>query len=369
MIALLTALLATTLLVVAAFTLDFGVAYTSKQRLQEATDAGALAAAQVYKNRTGPCAVLAADPLLRAKAQAAADKWATQNRTGTDSGAIEVTCSGSGLTVTLSAEGTSPVGLGQLAGVGSEIPLERTAAATIGKSTTAVGGLRPWGICSAAATTSGQVVFVPMEGGSTSTEDAGTLCGLGAPPGGWWVASCNGQGNGLPATIETVADGCDSTNYGPVPNQPTTGPAALLTFLKNACPRRAENANCLASDTGNSFHNTSDAWQTLVGSTFTMPVICGTPTCTTLEYTAQGSNATYAIHRMATVELCGFRLRPRAASTNWPTSGPCATSNPRDYQSSDVTSGAGFFLVIKGLTGGPTGDWSLEEYTALRLTK
>lgn len=368
-IAILAALLSTLLTIVAAFTLDFGLAYTSKQQLQAATDAGALAAAQVYKGHTGPCNALALDPALKAAAQLAADKWAGENRPDSVGATIDVSCPASGLTVTYSASGTSPVGLGQLAGVGSEIPIARTAAATIGKSVQSVGGLRPWGICSAVATTSGQVVFVPMEGGSTSTEDSATVCGSGAPPGGWWVMQCTGQSNGNGATAATVLSGCPTSGYEPVPGQPTTGPAALYAFLQNACPRGSANDTCLGSDPGNNFHNSSDAWQTLVGKTFTMPVICSTPACSQLEYVAQGNNATYAIHRMATVELCGFRLMPRNPSLYWPATGPCATANPKHYTSASVTSGAGLFLVVKGLTGGPTSDWELEEYTALRLTK
>jgi len=368
-VALLAALLSSLLLVVAAFTLDFGLAYTSKQQLQAATDAGALAAAQVYKGRTGPCAVLAVDPILKTQAQAAADSWAVQNRADTVGEPITVSCPTEGLTVTYSASGTTPVGLGQLAGVDSEIALARTAAATIGKNTAAIGGLRPWGICSGVATTSGEVVFVPMEDGSTTTEDSGTLCGSGAPPGGWWVMECTDQSNANGTTTEAVLSGCPESTYTPVPGQVTTNPTLLHSFLSIACPRRTANDTCLGSDPGNNFHNSSDAWQTLVGKTFTMPVVCGTPTCSQLQYVAQGNNATYAIHRLATVELCGFRLMPRSPSLYWPSTGPCATSNPRNYTSASVTNGAGLFLVVKGLTGGPTSDWSLEEYTALRLTK
>jgi hypothetical protein len=226
------------------------------------------------------------------------------------------------------------------------------------------------GICSAVTTTSGQVIFVPLRNGSTSTQDAASLCGPEWPPGGWWVKQCTGQGNGSGATDEAVLDGCDASGgYRPVAGQPTTGPGPLLAFLKGACPARTTNVTCLGSDPGNNFHNSTEEWQTLVGKTFTMPVMCTTPTGSALAVSGTGNNASYAIQRMATVELCGFEMQPRAASTGWPTTGPCATSNPNGYQATDVTNGAGLFLVIKDLVGGPTGDWSLEEYTALRLTK
>lgn len=369
-IALLAAFLATALCVVAAFTVDFGIAYVSKQQLQEGADAGALAAAQVYKGKTGvPCATLAADSTLKAEAQSAADAWAEQNRPGKRGGTIAVSCPGtSTLTVTYTTEGDTGVGLGQLAGVGDKITTSTVAAATIGKGT--AGDLRPWGICSAVANTTGQVVFVPMKRGSTTSLDSDDLCGPEDPPGDWYVMKCAGQGNGTGATEDAVTYGCDSTHYAPVPNQPTTGPGPLYSFLKAACPKNTSNTtNCLKADPGNNFHLTSDEWQPLVGQTFTMPVICGPSTCSQLEYDAQGNNIVYGIHRMATVELCGYKMKPNGPSTGWPTTGPCATANPNHYAASDVTNGAGFFLVIKDLVGGPTGDWSLAEYKNLRLTK
>ena len=366
-VALLAAFLATGLLVVSAFTLDFGLAYTSKQQLQEAADAGALAAAQVYRGRTEQCTTLAADSVLQARAQAAADSWAEQNRPGKRGGTVTVTCSAAGLTVSYGTEGDTAVALGQLAGVGDQITTSRVAAATIGKGS--VGGLRPWGICSAVAGTSGTVVFVPMFKGSTSTEDATDLCGNEAPPGGWWVMQCTAQSNANGATEASVTNGCPTSGYHAVANQPATGPTPLLSFLKAACPPKTWNDTCLGSDPGNNFANSSDEWQALVGETFAMPVLCAIPTCTHLAVSGSGNNASYAIQRMADVELCGFRMQPRAPSTGWPTTGPCATDNPKHYAPADVTNGAGFFLVIKNLSGGPGGDWSLPEYTQLRLTR
>ena len=58
--------------VLAAFTVDFGMAYTARQRLQVATDAGSLAAAHVFKGRTESCTTLrdslvTPSPTLRAR--------------------------------------------------------------------------------------------------------------------------------------------------------------------------------------------------------------------------------------------------------------------------------------------------------------
>ena len=368
-IALLAAFLATGLCVVAAFSVDFGMAYVSKQQLQEAADSGALAAVQVYKGKTGvACPTLAADSTLKAQAQSAADAWAEQNRPGKRGGTIDVTCAGtSTLTVSYTTEGDTGVGLGQLAGVGDKITTARVAAATIGKGK--AGNLRPWGICSGIATTSGNVTFVPMFKGSTTTEDATDLCGNDAPPGGWWVMQCTGQSNANGTTEQVVRDGCATSSYHPVAGQPTTGPAPLYTFLTAACPSKAANDTCLGSDPGSNFQNALPDWQTLVGKTFTMPVMCAPPTCSQLAVSGTGNNASYAIQRMATVELCGAEMQPKGFTTGWPTTGPCATNNPKNYAANDVTNGAGLFLVVKDLVGGPTGDWSLQEYTAMRLTQ
>jgi len=46
--------------------------------------------------------------------------------------------------------------------------------------------------------------------------------------------------------------------------------------------------------------------------------------------------------------------------------GVCRARSRRD---ADGAAAVELALVVKGLTGGPTGDWSLEEYTALRLTR
>ena len=226
------------------------------------------------------------------------------------------------------------------------------------------GGLRPWGVCSkvAAPATHGQVVFAPMKGGSTTRTSPNDGCGDEGPPGGWWVAQCVGQGNGNGATEAAVLNGCSTAHdYRPVQGQTMTDPKDLRKHLTAACPKKSENSTCLSSDPGNNFHNASDEWQTLVGKNFQMPVFCFPEQCDEGAYSGQGNNGAYAIHAIATVELCGFEFPPRAASTNWPTSGPCATSNPENFVSSDVISGSGLFIVVKELHYGvPSKDWKLE---------
>lgn len=368
----LVAALALVLFVIAALVVDLGMARDRKAQSQNAADAAALAAAnQLYLDLTKPMS-----QRMSEAAQVARDYAASNFGVGA---ADWSTCTDPARLATPSAtqcisfdNPTAPTlvrvripdvpvraGFGAVAGV-SEIQVRAAAEAGVEAETiTAEGGLRPWAICSKVVTTSATVVFAPMKNGSVSTKDAAGGCGPDGPPGGWWVAQCTGQSNGNGATDAIVLSGCPTSGYRPVANQPSGTPAQLSTFLRNACPNKTHNDTCLASDPGNNFHNSTDEWQTLVGHTITMPVFCFKPTCDPNAYAGTGQNASYAIHKIATVEICGFKFTPRAASTGWPTEGPCATNNPKGFTSNDVDNGGGIFLVIKKLTGGPTGDWQM----------
>lgn len=369
-VAVMVAAFAIAMFMLAAFVVDFGVAYNSKRQLQTAADAGALAALQVYKGRTGDCSALKDNPALATAAESAADSLASENYSGVAAGNITVTCSvdGKSLTVAYDTAGTTGTTFGTLAGVDS-ITTSREAAATIGNSTRAVGGMRPWGVCSAVLETTGNVAFVPTFNSSTSTQTSDGLCGPDNPPGGWWIAQCSGQNNGTPATEIAVRDGCPTSGYQPVGGTPEAGdPIGNNDYLTAACPKNAENDTCLTSDIGRNFHLASDEWQTLVGTRFTMPVFCTAPTCDTLAVSGGGENASYAIYAMAEVELCGFEFQPASPSTGWPTTGPCATNNPNGYTSDSVTSGGGFFLVVTRISGGVNNGFVLNEFTTSRLT-
>lgn len=367
-IAIMTAVSVGALCVIAAFALDFGMAYNSKQRLQIASDAGALAAVQVYKGQTGACSTFVDDAGLKAAAQAAADRWAELNRPGAVGTAIKVECVGtSALKVTYGTSGSTIVTLGQLAVDNDTITTSREAAATIGDASISIGPMRPWGICSNVATTSGEVVFAPLLGGST-TQDGSNVCGGNGPPGGWWVMQCTGQSNANGVTELMVTNGCPTNGYTAVAGQPATAtPTQLFNHLTGACPSKTASNSCIQSDPGSNFHNAADEWQPQVGRIFTMPGFCTPPQCSETAVSGSGNNASYAIHRMITVELCGFKIGSYA-STGWPTTGPCATKNPKNYKSTDVTSGSGFFVVVRGINGG-SANWTLNTYEAPALTE
>jgi Flp pilus assembly protein TadG len=213
------------LLVLSAFTVDLGQAYVSKRQLQTAADAGALAAAQVYKGQTLTCTQLLTNAPLKTSAQTAADKWAQMNRPNAIGETVTLGCDAdNGLAVDYSVTGTTPQVFGGLVTGHSTITTGRAAQATIGGGGSGdVGNLRPWGICSGAAKKTGVMAFVPMKNSSTTLQDSATLCGTDGPSGGWWIGQCVGQSNGTPGTKAAVLDGCDpGVNYTYVPTSRST---------------------------------------------------------------------------------------------------------------------------------------------------
>jgi Flp pilus assembly protein TadG len=362
------------LLVLSAFTVDLGQAYVSKRQLQTAADAGALAAAQVYKGQTLTCQQLLSNAPLKTAAQQAADRWAQQNRPNAVGTPVQLGCNAAGgLTVDYSLTGSTPQVFGGLVTGHNTITTQRAAQVTIGGGASdAVGNLRPWGICSAVAKKTGVVAFVPMKNSSTTLQDSATLCGTDAPPGGWWIGQCVGQGNGTGDTKDAIEKGCDpSTAYTFVPNQSThnTSPTTLFNWMTSQCPNKSSGPYCLSSDTGKNPETQGQAsWQTLVGKSFTMPVFCDTPDCSQLAQSGQGNGGSYAVEMIATVQLCGFYMT--APSTGWPTSGACKDNNPLNYTSNSVTNGSGLFVVITALTGGPGNtDYHLNVFNTMSITK
>ncbi len=376
-VAVLAAFLAISLFVVAGLVVDLGMARDKRRQAQNSADAAALAGVNaLYATGTAntAAAVVAAKAYAESNYGIAPSEWASctdPGRTGPFSGftrSSETDCISfrpavkpTEVRVVLPTRSVKTT-FGVLAGV-SSVSVRATAQAVVdAQPIQAEGGLRPWGICSTVATTSGNVTFVPMKGGSTASGQGSTdPCGTSGPPGGWWVAQCTNQSNSNGATETSVRDGCPEPTYSPVPDQPSSTAKALYDHMTDYCPKKSESSTCLASDPGNNFHNSSDEWQTLVGHHIAMPVFCWPPQCSSPAYSAQGQNASYGIWRIATVLVCGFKLNPRPASSGWPTSGACATNNPSHYSSNSVTDGGGLFLVVEKLTGGPTGDWELPQ--------
>jgi hypothetical protein len=149
-VAIIVALLVVVLVGISAFTVDYGMAYTTKRQLSSASDAAALAADMVYKTSyKGLCTVpgndpnnpVAANSTVRATAEAAADSLFVQNfptGSASDGSITNLSCNGTGVQVTYTANGKSSSPFGPLLGGNGTITTAGTAAAAY-----SVGG----GIC------------------------------------------------------------------------------------------------------------------------------------------------------------------------------------------------------------------------------
>lgn len=379
-ITVLMAFLALALFGLAALVVDLGLARDTRLAAGIAADASALAASnQLYaSSSTVPDlvgAALAAQSYASRNYGVPASAWATC----TDPGRLAHQPTATRCVTVDSATDPTRVrvriptrvvrtGLGALLGV-RQISVGATAEASVRTGAPTAGPLRPWGICSKRLQTVGVVTFVPMKDGSAALKDPTADCGNEGPPGGWWVAQCVGQGNGTSATRTAVLNGCSPDHHQPVPGQPAGPPPALRQHLQAACPGGASSSVCLASDNGKNFDLASPEWQTLVGRTIRMPVFCFPPQCDAGGYASTGTNASYAIHRIAKVEVCGFHIPPRPPSTGWPVSGPCASQNPRGFTPSDVTTGAGFFLVVKSVVSSAGETVHLAEPAGIHLSR
>lgn len=369
-VAITVSMLAVTILLMAGFITDFGQAYVNKRQLQTASDAAALAAAKFYQeNLVGPCTQSAIDA-LRPQAEVIADDYREQNRSGSEGdilpGASGIHCKGKGVEVIYLASGSTPAFFAPIIGGSNKIPVWRQSAAAYDNDLTDVGKIRPWGVCTSVIDLSGNVTFVGIKNAQTRSAGAPACSPTSEPAGGWWVMLCDDGTGSTGNTGDNVTFGCN-TNITPVPDQTShmTSPSDLWGYLTTFCPSKTVSETCLKSDTGYNVKNFDDEWQPLVGQTITMPVMCDTPKCSALAVDGTGSTASYAVHQIAIVELCGFGLHGQY-STNWPTD-DCTAKNVLGYQPTDIKEGsAGFFMVFKGIYGADAGDGN---FVRLRLTK
>ena len=90
-VAVMVAVLTVALIVMAAFAVDFGLAYTKKRELQNGADAASLAAAQYFmENMTGECDSSKIASLL-SDAEAEADNYMDANVAGADTSGTNLT--------------------------------------------------------------------------------------------------------------------------------------------------------------------------------------------------------------------------------------------------------------------------------------
>ncbi len=329
-VAVMTGLLSVVLLLIAAFSVDFGMAYASKRQLQTAADSSVLAAAAVYAKYPGTCSTLVLNSSYKTEAQAAADSMRAQNRPGSAGSTLIPSCNAQGeLQLTYEASGETPLSLGRLATDADSITTARQAGAQVdvGKSTGV--GVRPYALCSADVPVAGYPTGV-LEIKPPGQAHGGSDCAEAEAGGNWWFITCDivggGQSDGSPKDMAAAIEhGCTNTISVVSPQNRTT-PATLSTSLTVNCKTgKPPTASCLDGDTGNSSLKNKDgyeAWGKILGQTIMLPVFCSDPTCAPDTVSGTGTNSRYPVYAIAGVVLCGYHIYDKASAVS--NTGSCA---------------------------------------------
>lgn len=318
-VAVLVALLVSMLMVLSGFAIDFGAAYTSKRQLQNAADAGALAAARVFSAKPGTCAALIGNAALKAQARTAAVNTAEANRAGHSTVQFDPHCLTTGkykgsLEVTYEASGATTSFFGPLAGASSSITTARNASAVVYVPGTKR-KLRPYGLCDLdvppAASLPSAIKEIKMPGQSWSGSD----CPNAQKGGNWWFNTCPGEsGSGMspPEVAAAIRNGCANDAAVVTPQDPST-PAKLSASLTKNCSGQSDvSPSCLDADTGNSSLSNpavETAWKDILGQTILLPVFCSTPSvCNPSTVSGTGTNRVYPVYKLAPVVVCGYHM-------------------------------------------------------------
>jgi hypothetical protein len=228
--------------------------------------------------------------------------------------------------------------------------------------------MRPWPICSNSFDVATKVVTQIVAGVKENVGCPGLLVS-----GTWGRYACPGyaKGNGSDkddkpdSTLYWIRYGCPNP-ASPVPDQPDGSDANdLRDYLVDYAECAAKDKNspssefCLVRDTGSAKNKKmEDAWQMVIDAKLTveLPVVCAVPTC--LDTDAVTDESVVPIYAIAVVHFCGIYL-DGWASKNWPTTGPCADSNPESYTSSsprpDEDDDAFYLVVENVIRGGDDG--------------
>jgi hypothetical protein len=332
-VAIVVAILSTVLLVIAAFTTDFGMALAKRQALSTGVDGAALAIVQakfadeIAAGSTLNCNDLkAADNALPADDSAKAVNIALREVNANapfgqtlPSSAVHVQldCVGdhSGvLQATVSVEDRQSTGLGHLANV-SSIPLHRVAAAALGPEKDVV-GVEPLGICLDQAK---QIMHDALAAGKN--DDGDYPAALISPTKVWGTGSdCNsnkndgsgnwgwldlGQGNGNKQLSDVIAEGYDgkltlSGGYFTVDGHPVTGSPG---------------------NKGNS-SNVDDGFTKVMDKVVTLPVYD--------SFSGNGSGTTFHVLAFLTVQMCGWGDTIRGAC--YDDTDPSVAASDQDLQ-------------------------------------
>lgn len=403
-VAIIVAICLVVLLGLAAFVVDFGLAYTNKRQLQTSADAAAIAAAASLADESVSCAGLAdgAQPAVNdvvvpiknyaqlvSEGEQAGLEIMGDNHTDATyvPGSMAYECRGGAILVTWQNENPTDVTLGgafraQGGDVPSEILSSRTATAALDVPPGVGTGLRPFPFCSryvplGLGGNPTQVIRVegPRTGGRP--DDDATLpappspvppVGCPKPGGNWYHANCPGvTNNGNKQLKDAIEGGCDSAVVQAVDGTPPADPpgtAAFTSALMLACdpPGPTVPDDCLNSDPGNFNPTLATSWKSVMNrrETISVPVFCGYPPCNPVAVTpgddvAGGNNVKYPIYRIVSVEICGFHFGSAPARQRY--DGLCADSNmppgtvdangkPLPYRATEGDNQTNYFLVV-----------------------
>lgn len=309
-VAVIVAIVLMVLVGMAAFAVDLGIAYNTRQDLQTATDAAALAAAMEFWDN--PCPVTAADVTAAESAVQPMNSAAVPEAMWSP---LQVSCVDPGregqVVVTWSARvSLEAIFLGVVPNADPLQPLA-TASAVVGFEEDG-SDLRPFALCSAELPEFGSAGLI----GVTGTGADGGCVGL-DPAGIWRTTACPVGEAPAGDYLTALAEGCPSPAV-PVATS-EQGPAELGAALLSACP--PSGPDCLGGSDGPAFEGQrADEWDLLVGQRILLPVVCGPPDCDSVATAGVGNNMQYPVYRLADVTICGYsgRLTPDSESLGPP---------------------------------------------------
>lgn len=359
------AMITTVLLVISAFTLDFGMAFVGKRNLQKAADAGALAAAQVLTQFPGTCNNVASNSTARTAAQFAANRMRQSNREAgfTDSRQVDfdIKCDPDlkVLLVEYQLEGDTTSFFGQLAGGDDTITTTRQAEATVDVAPGARRGMRPLALCSASfdpgyMDRSGDFVRIHFPGAGRVPPES---CDVDLS-GNWWLLDCPEERTGSANELRLqIRNGCQ----GPVsviPGQTdATTPGALTVVLEDACPEAEQDSEtCMSGNPGNitqGGNSTFTEWTNLAdrGEESLFPVFCAPIDCSAVTAGGNGTNAVFPVYKLVSAIVCGFHFD--ASNRHDSTHANC-NGNPYLTAGDNTTNNYFVFKLIQGRVTGTT---------------
>jgi Flp pilus assembly protein TadG len=366
-----------------ALVVDFGMAYVNKRQAQTAADAGALAAANVYKKAKASCTSSGVTGGSFTSALAEAEALRKANMPSSDPGTLSVGCDAGVLQVKYDVQAKSPLGLGSIVTGTDHTTVSRSAAVKYGFAQQAVGNLRPWMICGAQVPAGPPFANEVVPLGFPTNGHKPTAGCTPNKPGSWWKTLCVDGGGSHNDTEQAILVGCDKVS---IAASTPGNPNPSTELIKDCNPSYdgvhyppnknsyIETSYCLADDTGRDVKNLDDEWATLLGKTVAMPVFCdsapeGAPQCNP-STVASDTKATWPVWKIAAVTICGFALKGKYSPDTLPT-GDCNNMNtyglkPTNFASGDI----GFLVIFKGLlSSGDSGGFPTQVDSTLRLVK